>query len=55
MDLQIAFQGGGARLALLIPIVEALRELEGENKVGPRRAEDFSRYEEGLREAGLPE
>ena len=28
LDIQIAFQGGGARLALLLPVVEALQELE---------------------------
>jgi predicted acylesterase/phospholipase RssA len=32
MNLQIAFQGGGARLALLIPIVEALLELEEKDR-----------------------
>jgi len=32
MNLQIAFQGGGARLALLVPIVDALLELEHVDK-----------------------
>jgi len=33
LNLQIAFQGGGARLALLIPIVDALLELEADFEI----------------------
>ncbi|MGW5837948.1 patatin-like phospholipase family protein [Methylorubrum extorquens] len=29
MKIQVAFQGGGARLALLLPVVHALRDLDG--------------------------
>jgi predicted acylesterase/phospholipase RssA len=42
LDLQIAFQGGGARLALLIPVVEALRELEAEKKISIKRVSGTS-------------
>jgi predicted acylesterase/phospholipase RssA len=33
VDVQIAFQGGGAKLALLLPVVEALLELEADRNV----------------------
>jgi predicted acylesterase/phospholipase RssA len=37
MNLQIAFQGGGARLALLIPVIEALQQLEKDKEINVTR------------------
>lgn len=42
MRLQIAFQGGGAKLALLLPVVEALLYLEGTGEISISRVSGTS-------------